>query len=104
MDTEDLIHRLASLIKTGKEFTFKPSFDFSPMLQWMEAAFLALAPLPKDQAKFAKYSLCYKGYPRDRVLLGIEVLHNALINAIVESENPVPPIVIWTSSDRIAVS
>jgi hypothetical protein len=101
MDTEGLTHRLASLIKTGKEFTFKPSFDFSPMLQWMEAAFSALAPLPEDQARFAKYSLRYKGYPQDRVLLGIEVLYKALINAIIESENPVPPIVIWGGSDRI---
>ncbi|AFM26673.1 hypothetical protein [Desulfomonile tiedjei] len=101
MEMEDLTHRLASLIKTGKEFTFEPSFDFSPMLQWMEAAFSALAPLPEDQARFGKYSLHYKSHPQDRVLLGIEVLYNALINAIIESEKPVPPIMIWGNPDRI---
>lgn len=94
METEDLAYRIGSLIKRGKEFSFEPSYDLSPMLQWMEVAFSVLAPLPEDQAKFAKYSLRYKGHPQDRVLMGIDVLYNALINAILESENPVAPIII----------
>lgn len=101
METEDLTHRIASLIKRGKEFSFEPSYNFGPMLQWMEEAFSVLAPLPEDQARFVKYSLRYKGHPQDRVLLGIDVLYNALINATLESENPVAPIIILGGSDGI---
>ena|SRR5271157_4247518 len=89
METEDLTNRIASLIRRGKEFSFEPSFDFRPVLQWMEAAFSVLAPLPEDQAKFAKYSLHYKGWPRDRVILGIHILYDALTNVMLESEDSV---------------
>jgi len=102
METEDLTHRIASLIERGKGFSFEPSYDFGPMLEWMEEAFSVLAPLPEDQARFAKYSLRYKGYPQDRVLLGIDVLYNALINAILESEDPVAPITTINSKPPAA--
>jgi hypothetical protein len=94
MKAEDLTLRIVDLIKRGKEFSFEPSYDFHPMLRWMELAFSVLAQLPQDQARFAKYSLRYRGHPQDRVLLGIEVLRNALANAILESANPVTPIII----------
>ncbi len=94
METEDLTNRIASLIRRGKEFSFEPSFDVRPVLQWMEAAFSVLAPLPEDQAKFAKYSLHYKGWPRDRVLLGIDILYDALTNVMLESEDSLASITV----------
>lgn len=101
MKTEDLTHRIASLIKRGQEFSFQPSYDIGPMLQWMEVAFSVLEPLPEDQARFAKYSLLYKGHPRDRVLLGIDVLYNALINSMLEPENPATSVIILGGPDTI---
>ncbi len=96
MEIEYLTREITSLIKRGQEFSFGPSCDFGPMLEWMDAAFSVLAPLPEDQARFAKYSLHYKGHPRDRVLLGIDVLYNALVDAmLLESENPVTPVVAF---------
>jgi hypothetical protein len=101
MEKEDLTYLIGSLIKRGEGFSFEPSYDFGPMLRWMEVAFSVLAPLPEDQARFAKYSLRYKGHAQDRVLLGIDVLYNALINALLESENPVAPIINGGRSDAV---
>jgi len=89
METEDLTHRIAALIERGREFRFGPYCDVGIMLLWMKEAFSVLAPLPEDRARFAKYSVHYDGPPRDRVLQGIEVLYNALINSMLESEESV---------------
>ena len=100
MEMEDLTHRIAALIERGREFSFGAYCDLGIMLLWMKEAFSVLAPLPEDQARFAKYSLHYNGAPRDRVLQGIDVLYNALINSMLESEDPVTKPIL-NGSDRI---
>jgi len=100
MEMEDLTHRIAALIERGREFSFGPYCDLGIMLLWMKEAFSVLAPLPEDQARFAKYSLHYNGAPRDRVLQGIDVLYNALINSMLESEEPLTKALL-NGSDRI---
>lgn len=70
--------RAMSLILKGESFNLDDSYDFAPILKWMNQSYQELAPCPEEQERFALFCLNSYAFPKDRVKWGLQILREAV--------------------------